>query len=170
MSHGCIPTLDDAVQATTDCLNGNPGIKTYVIGIGPSLNNLNQIAASGGTTQAYLVEQGDVSAQVLQALNEVRGSASIPCELQIPAPPAGKTLDYSLINVLYTDPSGTQTNLYSVGDVSQCDPAAGGWYYDNPASPQKIVLCDVSCKAVKFETGGTLDYALGCKTMTKPVR
>jgi hypothetical protein len=168
MAHGCAPTLDDAVQAATACRTGAPPIKTYVIGVGPSLQNLQQITQAGGTDKTYLVEGGDVSEQVLAALNEVRLAASIRCELQIPPPPTGKVLDLNFVNLLYTDAKGKRTALYNTGDSSGCAASGGGWFYDDPSHPQKILLCESTCNIVKYEIGGELDYAIGCKTIVPP--
>ncbi|MET0592054.1 MAG: VWA domain-containing protein [Polyangiaceae bacterium] len=167
MSRGCAPTLDDAVQATTACRSGAPSIKTYVLGVGPSLQNLEQITKAGGTDKTYLVEGGNVSEQVLAALNQIRAGASIQCALQIPAPPPGKLLDFNLVNLLYTNPQGKKTALFNTGDSAGCA-ASGGWFYDDPGNPQKIVLCDNTCNVVKYEIGGELDYAIGCKTILPP--
>jgi len=168
MAHGCAPTLGDAVQAATACRTGGPPIKTYVIGVGPSLQNLQQITEAGGTDKTYLVEGGNVSEQVLAALNEIRLAASIRCELQIPAAPAGKVLDFNLVNLLYTDPKGQRTALYNTGDSAGCAASGGGWFYDDPTQPKKILLCESTCNIVKYEIGGQLDYAIGCKTVVPP--
>jgi hypothetical protein len=168
MARGCAPTLDDAVQATAACRAGLPSIKTYVLGVGPSLQNLEQITTAGGTDKTYLVEGGNVSEQVLGALNQIRTGASIRCELQIPPAPVGKVLDLNLVNLLYTDAKGQKTALFNTGDSSGCAAGGGGWFYDDPARPQKIVLCENTCNVVKYEIGGQLDYAIGCKTILPP--
>jgi hypothetical protein len=168
MSRGCAPTLDDAVQATTECRNGGTPIKTYVLGVGPSLHNLQQIAQAGGTEKAYLVEGGNVAEQVLAALNQIRLAASIRCELKIPAAPPGKVLDLNLVNLLYTDSRGQRTALYNTGDSSGCAASGGGWFYDDPSQPQKILLCENTCNIVRYEIGGELAYAIGCKTIVPP--
>src|SRR5690606_37981748 len=87
----CCPSIDDAVAAASECRN-EVGIRTFVLGVGPLLDNLEQIAVAGGTDQAYLVQGGDVSTEVLRALNRIRSSASIPCELALPEPPLGEAL------------------------------------------------------------------------------
>ena len=168
MARGCAPTLDDAVQATTACRTTGSPIKTYVIGVGPSLQNLQQIAQAGGTEKAYLVEGGNVAEQVLAALNQIRLAASIRCELQIPAAPPGKVLDLNFVNLLYTDARGQRTALYNTGDSSGCAANGGGWFYDDPSHPQKILLCENTCNIVRYEIGGELAYAIGCKTIVPP--
>jgi hypothetical protein len=168
MARGCTPTLEDAVQATTACRAGGPPIKTYVLGVGPSLQNLQQIAQAGGTDKAYLVEGGNVAEQVLAALNQIRLAASIKCELKIPAAPPGKVLDLNFVNLLYSDTRGQRTALYNTGDSSGCAASGGGWFYDDPANPQKILLCESTCNAARYDVGGELTYAIGCKTILPP--
>lgn len=168
MARGCAPTLQDAVEATTACRTGGPPIKAYVLGVGPSLQNLQQIAQAGGTDKAYLVEGGNVAEQVLAALNEIRLAASIKCELKIPAAPAGKVLDLNFVNLLYTDARGQRTALYNAGDSAGCAASGGGWFYDNPTNPQKILLCESTCNVVRYDIGGELAYAIGCKTIVPP--
>jgi hypothetical protein len=156
----CCPTLGDAVTAATECLDGKPGLKTYVLGVGPSLDNLAQIAVAGGTKQAYLVAGGDVSARVLEALNAIRAAAAIPCELQIPPAPAGQTLNLTQVNVVHTT-SGCETRTIFYRDSSTACDANGGWFFDNPTTPQNVVLCGKTCEDVSVP-GGQLLFSVGC--------
>ena len=159
----CCPTLADAVQAAADCRDGDPGIDTYVLGVGPFLDNLQQIAEAGGTEHAYLIGDQDVEQKVLQALDSIRGAASIPCELKLPEPTGGSALDYGLVNVAYQDASCKLSTLYNVPSAASCDAADGGWYYDDPAAPSSVKLCDASCDRVAAP-GGRLAFTVGCET------
>ena len=159
----CCPTLDDAVQAAADCRQGEPAIPTYVLGVGPFLDNLQQIAQAGGTEQAYLIGDQDVEQQVLRALNSIRGAASIPCELQLPEPTGGTSLNYGFVNVAYQDSSCALSTIYNVPDDASCDVTAGGWYYDDPTAPTSVKLCGASCDLVSAP-GGRLALTVGCKT------
>jgi len=156
----CCPTLSDAVAATSDCLAGMPALKTFVLGVGPYLTNLQQIAAAGGTKQAFLVNGGDVAAEVLDALNAIRTAAQIPCELGIPEPPSGMSLDLTLVNLVETTIRCDSTTLVYRESVSSCG-TAGGWYFDDPNAPKKIVLCKKSCDDVSLP-GEKLLFSLGC--------
>jgi hypothetical protein len=157
---GCNPTLEDAVAAASECAAA--GIKTYVLGIGPSLQNLHGIARAGGTGEAYLVANGG-GADILKALNSIRQDAMIPCNLQIPGAGSG-TVDLQKVNVLYSSAacSSAQTFL-NVKQPDGCDLQKGGWYYDDPARPTSIQLCPASCEAVKAP-GGQLSVSVGCVT------
>jgi hypothetical protein len=169
----CAPTgIGDIAQIATAGAAGSPSIRTFVIGVfsGNDLNaqsNLNQIAAAGGTQQAFFVDSNQNVAQAfLDALNQIRGT-KLACEYQVPAPPPGESLDYGQVNVEHTPPGQTQraTVLY-VGNAFDCDPATGGWYYDadpvNGGSPTKIIMCPATCTA--FTVGGQVDIRVGCKT------
>lgn len=159
----CCPTLDDAVQAAADCRSDEPAIQTYVLGVGPFLDNLQQIAQAGGTDHAYLIGDQDVEQQVLKALNSIRGAASIPCELKLPEPRGGAALDYGLVNVAYQDSSCSLSTIYNVPNPESCDADAGGWYYDDPAAPSSVQLCGASCDRVSAP-GGRLAFTVGCET------
>jgi hypothetical protein len=157
----CNSTLQDAVSAASDCDSGNSAIRTYVLGVGPSLQKLNQIASAGGSKQAYLVENGG-GAEILQALNRIRSDASIPCALQLPQPSAA-TLDLTTVNIVHADASCTMTTIGMVQNVAACSPQAGGWYYDDPTQARSIRLCDTSCQQVSAQ-GSQLRVSVGCRT------
>jgi Mg-chelatase subunit ChlD len=160
----CSPTLEDAVQAATSCLQSDAAIRTYVLGVGPYLGNLGQIAEAGGTKQAYLVESGDVTAEVLAALNRIRGDASIPCQFKVPRPPEGETLDLGQVNLVFTDTACQTRTIYYVEKAESCDANLGGWFYDNPASPQSIQLCGRTCDDVSVP-GSQFLLSVGCTTV-----
>ncbi|MEZ4294383.1 MAG: VWA domain-containing protein [Polyangiaceae bacterium] len=145
-------------------VNMSPSVKTFVIGVGSSLSNMNAIAAGGGTGSAYLVDTGgNVIDQFKAALNAIQSSA-LGCEYTIPAPAMGM-LDYDKVNVQYTPGNGGAPQVIAnVANAAACDPNTGGWYYDNPASPSKIILCDATCTPVEADASGKVDILLGCAT------
>jgi hypothetical protein len=157
----CCPSLDDAVQAADECRN-TTGIRTFVLGVGPLLDNLEQIAVAGGTDQAYLVEGGDVSGAVRTALNRIRGAAAIPCELQLPEPPPGEALALNAVNLSYEADDCSLTPFSAVPSAAECGDE-DGWYYDTPDEPGRVLLCPRSCDRVSGP-GGNLYYSVGCQT------
>ncbi len=141
----------------------NQGLLTFVIGVGPQLQNLNAIAAAGGTGRAYLVEGADVQTEFLGALQAIQGAAArLSCVYAIPAPPIGQALDPAKVNVEVT--AGNRTvALGQVVDRSRCD-GRGGWYYDDPAAPTQIFLCDSTCAPAGGAAPTRIDVTFGCKT------
>jgi hypothetical protein len=161
---GCtnvVNDIDHVAALAADAFKGTPALPTYVIGVGPSLNNLNKIAAAGGTQAAQMVSVDDPTktAGAFQAsLDKIRGSI-ISCDFAMPPAPAGKTLDVDAVNVALTGASGETILSYSK------DCAGGtGWRYDNLAAPSRVQLCPSTCDQARRDSQGKLTVAFGCKT------
>ena len=150
-------------------VSGSPKILTFVIGVGDSLANLDGIARSGGTTSAFLVDtSGDVNAQFLDALNQIRGAA-VGCNYLIPNPPSGQLLDYNKVNVQFTPGAGgAAEGFVQAQSKSACATNTAAWYYDDPGNPTQIVLCPDTCTRVEADSGGQIDVLLGCRTNIGP--
>jgi len=138
-------------------------VPTYVIGIG-SVASLNAIAAAGGTKQAFIVSTSNpaqTATDLETALAAIKGS-TVGCEYQLPTPPAGQTIDYTKVNVVYTPSSGSQQILsYN----ANCSGSGQGWHYDNPQTPTKIEICAGSCTPIEADKGGKISIELGCDTL-----
>ncbi len=153
-----------AIAAAGD--SGTPKVPTFVIGVGPSLMALNGIAASGGTTAAYLVDTGgNVQQQFLDAMNNIR-HAALGCTYTIPLPTDGSAPDFNQVNVVYHPGGGgaTQT-IPRVDGKASCPMSGNAWYYDDPAMPKTIILCDPTCGAIEADSMGEIDVQLGCSTV-----
>jgi hypothetical protein len=163
--------LVEVTTTTAAGLAANPSIETFVIGVfapsdTDSPGNLNQIAKAGGSGTAFVVNTGsDVEQQFLAALEKIRGTG-IPCAFQIPTPTTG-TFEPGLVNVVFKDGSQAQTLDYWQ-DAASCDATSGGWYYDNPTNPTKILACPASCSVFQnADSSATVAINLGCKTLVK---
>ncbi|HEY3450570.1 MAG TPA: hypothetical protein VGK67_29710 [Myxococcales bacterium] len=166
----CSPTDEAGVNAIAAAgLAGTPKVLTFVIGVGTSLTKLNGMAAAGGTGQAYLVDTGgNVTQQMLTALNAIRGAA-LGCAYSIPPPTAGATLDLNKVNVQYTPGTGGSPQLFvQVLDEAHCPSGSDGWHYDDSTNPTKIVLCSATCQRVQADTSGQVDILIGCATQHCP--
>ncbi len=140
---GCCPTLADALAAANECVTGTPAVRTYVLGVGPLLSDLEQLAAAGGTQRAYLVESSNVVQQVLEALRKIRGTAS-RCDLLLPKTAGGQVVDPKTLNLHYEISPCDHRLVPRVGSVAECAGAAG-WFYDDPVQPTRVQLCPASC-------------------------
>lgn len=162
-------------DAASAGLAGTPSVPTFVIGVfGPTdttaQQNLNQIAVAGGTDAAFMVDTSrDVSAQFLEALNQIRAT-KLACEYLLPEPPAGQSLDFTRINVDFTNGASSE-RLLAVSSQAACDPTSGGWYYDqDPATggmPTKISICPATCARFEAAQQGAVQIKLGCQTMIR---
>lgn len=168
----CDANIQLATRAAQDCYDGGKGYQTYVLGVvannNNSLDQLNQIAAAGGTDQAYLTDSNDIEGSVLAALNAIRADATIPCTLPIPQPRDGSTLDYALVNLGICDAAGKNVATYYVPSADDCGDN-GTWYYEDTADGKAIQLCDTTCKTVSV-SGSELYFSVGCERVDKPVQ
>jgi hypothetical protein len=168
-----IPTIATIAAAG---LAGTPSVKTFTIGVFapgdvPSgTAALNQIASSGGTKQAFVINttSQDVETQFVAALSAIRG-ASLPCQYEVPLPDGGN-VDYGEINVQYTSSAGVSSGLPYVESAARCG-TGGGWYYDvDPAqggTPSAVIVCPTTCTTLQNDSTGRVEVVLGCQTVTR---
>ncbi len=143
-------------------------IPTYVIGVGPSVTLLNDVAVAGGTAPYLAVTVGDPSkttADLLAAMTAIRGQLA-SCDFPIPTPTDGRKIDYNKVKV-ELKPSGggaTQTIPYNP------DCTGGlGWHYDNTAAPTKVDFCGGTCTAVQADAGGEVTVSFTCEVQQNAV-
>src|SRR5262249_36348589 len=80
-------TIANAAMVAADGFNGTPSVRTFVLGIGPNLTDLNQIAMAGGTNTALIIDTSqDVGQQLIDRLNQIRNDVVVDCSYTIPAP------------------------------------------------------------------------------------
>ncbi len=117
---------------------------------------------------------GDLAQQDFQPIFDavadqvIINAGALPCEYVIPAPPDGEALDPNQVNVVFTDGANVEHEIYKVDGAGDCDPVDGGWYYDNPANPTKIILCPATCDVVSNDPDATMDIVFGCATKLPP--
>jgi len=111
------------------------------------------VICTGDWTQVFM----DITAAV------VSGS-QVSCELMIPDPPMGQTLDPATIAVNYqmggVAPGMTLPKVATAADCT----AAGGWYFDDNAMPTMITLCPATCTSVQSDPDANIKLELGCST------
>lgn len=139
----------------------SPPVLTYVVGLpGVDQTFADAVAQAGGSTRAIVVGVADTAREFREALATVRGQA-LPCEYELPEEVANRQIAFDRVNVLFTPTGGAaaETILQSPG----CS-APGGWRYDDPADPTRIVLCPDACARVKGSREARLEIRLGCQT------
>lgn len=91
----------------------------------------------------------------------------LPCEWQIPEPPAGQVFAADLVNVAITTPGAAAAgNLPHVDAAADCG-ASGGWYYDDVAAPSTILACPSTCDVLRAEPEARVDMSFGCATVIR---
>jgi hypothetical protein len=48
--------------------------------------------------------------------------------------------------------------------MADCAGVTNGWYYDDPAAPETIVLCPQTCEAIQGFTMAQVSIEFGCAT------
>jgi hypothetical protein len=170
----CAPTDINQVAAIAGG-GGGAQIPVFVIGVfteedTESPANLNAIARAGGTGQAFIVPtNGDVTKEFIAALDSVRGSALLSCELQVPPGDGTSGLDYFQVNLQMSPPTGDAKQLIYVQSAAGCSGSPGvGWYYDVDPSirtPTRILVCPDVCSSFQSLPGAAINLQIGCKTI-----
>jgi hypothetical protein len=166
----CSSTIESTAAVATQASGGNPSIKTYVLGVGPSLSALNAIADAGGTGHAYLVESGGET-DLNAALDAIRTSA-LSCAYVIPEN-GRTTAEMTPAKVMTrTGRDGVPTPVGQVPNAEACGNDSG-WYYARPpivsggppgdTAPTRVTLCPSSCDSLVKATGSRLDVIVGCE-------
>ncbi len=87
----------------------------------------------------------------------------LPCAYDIPDPPEGMTIDPDRVNLVHTPSGGAPITIPRVSDPADCPDL--GWYYDDPASPTRIIVCPATCETLRGAPSGSVDVAFGCATV-----
>jgi len=164
--HGCDEDIMNISKLASDAF-ASDNVRTYAIGLtGSREADMDAIALAGGTAKGIFVSDGaNTQQELLDALAAIRGQV-LDCDFALPEPKAGATIDPTRVNVNVTAAGGVKTTLAQVPDEAACA-GAQGWYYDNPVSPTRVVLCKSSCDAVTVDVMASLEVLLGCQTITK---
>lgn len=140
------------------------GIFTFVIGVGPSLQAFNALAAAGGTGMAYLVENATPDGLAM-AFKAVQTQASrLACSFMVPPPPPGEMIDTQQVGVRFT-PTANPAAAFGIPMVNgrpDCGPA-GGWFFDDILNPTAVNLCEASCMKVNSSGEGSVSLQFGCR-------
>lgn len=141
------------------------GVRTFAVGLSGSNEGLmDDIAQAGGTEHGFFVDSGSSAKDdLLAALAAIQGSV-LGCEIAMPAASGDQAVDPAEVNVTYTPgDGGAPVTVPQVAGAQACADLPA-WYYDDPASPTKIVLCPAACGAVQGDAHASLEVVLGCAT------
>lgn len=160
---------EEAARLAAQALAGPSQIQTFVIGVGSSLSDLDQVAQAGGTSGAFLIDTSqDLARGFAEALESIRLAAA-PCAFQIPEATERGLIDPGRVNVRFTPAGSAEAVLVTKtfdGTASGCGPD-GGWYYDDPAAPTRILLCGTTCEGT---LKARIDVQFGCESVVQPPR
>jgi hypothetical protein len=164
--------LSDVAIELNAAFTGTPSIVTHVVGIFTKADpemaraKLDLLAQVGGSKKAIVLEpNSDLTQKLKEGLNEIRGV--LACDYRIPAPPDGKTIDFSKVNLHYTG-EGASEDIPYVERADRCDPVRGGWYYDAVpplGTPTRVLTCPSTCERFRASQTGKVELVVGCATV-----
>jgi hypothetical protein len=174
---GCEEDIAVLEQISSDHLAAT-GIPTFIIGMtGANPSDLEALAQNAGapehgpefcdaadaTCHYWTVGDGDPAA-FTAALKAITDAVVIPCEYNIPLPTSGMSIDPRLVAVTFDDGmGGTPIKVGKVDDQTSCDPADGGWFFDDNDRPTTIQLCQTSCElANESPAEAAVELLYGC--------
>jgi hypothetical protein len=91
-------------------------------------------------------------------------AVTLACEWELPAPVAGQTFSTELVQVTRSFADGTTEELLQVPSEAECLP--GGWYFDDPTNPGRVLACTETCEALQSNVEGALDVVFGCEIVS----
>ncbi len=169
-------TVSNVVAIAQAGAKAKPRVRTFVVGMdGATFSNLDAIATAGeGAPKAFNASGGSDAGvspqqQLLDALEAIR-SGALGCEYQLPVPdPSKGTLDPASVEIDFTaGKNDPPARFRRVAGPADCGATTGGFYYDDPAAPKRLILCPASCEAVKKGTAeAKMDVVLGCIQQVK---
>jgi hypothetical protein len=142
------------------------GVLTFVVGLeGSDANLLHAVAKAGGTKTALLVSTANAQAELQNAFDAIK-KGSVSCEYLMPKSAPDTPIDPAKVNVIYQPNGGSQkTVVGKVSSKASCTVDKGGWYYDDPKSPTKIVFCPATCALVQSDEKADIEVLIGCTTI-----
>jgi hypothetical protein len=152
------------------------GVATYAVGLTDSMGeglqqeDMEALAVAGGTERAYFISDGPTAAdELLETLSTIRGLA-LPCDFPMPeATTDGVDIDPGLVNVTYTSGDGADTQFTRVHTAEDCA-TSRSWYYDDPSTPSRIMLCPAACTLVSEDPHASFEILVGCAPIFDPPR
>jgi hypothetical protein len=158
-SSGLLNTLDNVGAVAAAAVSSDLPVKTFVIGVGKELGALDLIADAGGTGKAILVDvAGNADIQFLNALTQIRRDA-LDCSFLVPNT---DSIEKDKARVRFVPDDGSPPlGAPPVANATACM-GGQGWYFDDPANPIKLTLCDATCDAVTRGKTGQLYIEFAC--------
>ncbi len=159
------PIIDEAEAARTR------GVRTFVIGSPGSegaRSALSQIASQGGTAKSScnansapfchfdMTQEPNFGQALKKTLLDIAGQV-IPCELELPSPPARQVINQKSITVQVVDTETQQATTLPRNDDAACDEG-----YSLSDDGKKVVLCKQTCQDLSREKNQTVKFSFAC--------
>jgi von Willebrand factor type A domain len=157
----CHSSTRTVVDVASEAQSAEPQVSTFVVGLANShVDDLNRIAAAGGTGEAIFISADPSTAQKLvTTLHDVRDTQRL-CRYAVPDAGAAQPTANDLSVTTQSDPEGPTVTLAIVKNAGAC--TSNGFYVDDPAKPKTITLCPSACATVHASTRSRVKVVVGC--------
>jgi hypothetical protein len=135
---------------------GTPSVRTFVIAAASGLTSLQYISQAGGTGNPVSVTDAATTAELIKTAFKRLTRTSLACSYRIPLGGEGGRTDPGMINVDVRPAGGSERRLPLFASADRC---GDGWYYDNPARPENIMICPMTCAGL---FNGEIRIVVGC--------
>ncbi len=158
-----MPDITDVANVAKDAYNGDPKILTFVVGFADEggLDNLDQIAAAGGTGKSFQITGGDLGSQFTNAMLSI-ATTPLSCSFDVPtsSDPANP-ISTDLVSVHFISAATKiDTEVPKVNGLGGCMLNNNvGWYFDDPSTPKKVLICPGTCSSF---SAGSISIRYGC--------
>lgn len=138
-----------------------PRVSTFVVGLANGyVDDMNRIAAAGGTGEAILISADPTTAQKLvSTLKTVRDTQRL-CRYAVPDAGAAQPTANDLGVTSQADASAPKVSIHVVASAAACK--GSGFYVDDPQHPKTVALCPASCAAVHASRTSRVQVVVGC--------
>lgn len=160
----------DVVKVIADAAAAPAPIRTFVVGVGTTQlleaasYNLAHYAQAGATQRPpYVLDLSRDTQEFPQRL--IATLLDIPnkflsCEFALSSPSPASVVDPSLVRLVYQPYVGEPQEVPQLVDATRCTQSPnGGFYFDDPTNPSRIIACPCSCANLGF---GRLSIVFGC--------
>jgi hypothetical protein len=90
--------------------------------------------------------------------------ATVPCQIDLPEPPAGQIYALDAIELVFTSCRGASDSWNAVDDAAACGPDS--FYFDED-DPTTIHLCPEACAVVEADQEATLALSIPCSVVAE---
>jgi hypothetical protein len=160
------------------------GVRTFTVGMAEAdFAVLNAIARAGDgdcdpASPEFACDATAVRDALIAALQAIRESITtteivktpLPCEWEIPDPPDGESFDRNLVNVQFQQGALEPQRVGHVASENDCSNFSGGWYYDDPNAPNRVLVCPDTCAVLQSIEDARVDILFGCASIPSIAR
>ncbi len=138
-------------------------VVTGVCSTAPSPGTGYQWLSKGTHALRFPVCEGTGYDAVFQdiAAGVVEGT-QVPCEIEIPEPPAGKEYNYDMVSLLWTPGGGSTEEFTQVPSLAACGTDDDKFYIED----NLIKLCPATCDKIEADMDGKLQVKIPCDAIS----